>query len=71
MFSAPPFSDLPTAAESRPADGCLVCWAYGERYGEIVRLDSPTACSSCGAPTWDGLHRNGYRDCVMAEVPGV
>ena len=31
-------------------------------------LTDPTPCPGCGAPTWDGLHRNGHRDCVMAEV---
>lgn len=25
-------------------------------------------CPDCGCLTWDGLHRNGFRECVMAEV---
>jgi len=33
--------------------------------------EHPTPCPSCGSPTWDGLHRNGYADCVMSEVEGV
>ena len=29
---------------------------------------TPVPCPSCAAPTWNGLHRNGHADCVMAEV---
>jgi hypothetical protein len=30
--------------------------------------DDPTPCPSCSSPTWDGLHRNGHRECDAWEA---
>lgn len=42
-----------------------------ELTGHLAPPPYPVPCPDCDAPTWDGLHRNGHRACVMAEVPGA
>ena len=35
---------------------------------ECVESQLPDLCPTCGNYVWGGLHRNGYRSCVMWEA---